>query len=389
MKIWYWLKNLFSSPKKDSAPVSTTPTKPVTPPPVKGWQIAWAQYLRGVFALNLETFSKAVDITTIRPDFFSLTREEKVEVLVTFVRGMCYYESGFKPNSSSVDVGTPKDKDTHSVGLLQMSVVDQANYGFKFGYNYDDLKDPIKNLKLAMAILQRQVERKGRIILRKGVDTGVYWAVIYIGGKYDKSKEIIAGVKALKFDKVPVTPGEPVLVTKVDEALLRRELVRLWRRDVGARETNGNNRSTLIDSINKAIPGAYLGAPYCISGLLHRGVNELCKLYNLKNPVTQTPSTQEFYDRAPAKFRHAIGEEALMADIGIEQSRENSSTGHAYGHTEDEIEGTLKKTIEYNTNDAGGRDGDGVYEKTRSQNGDSKKRYRGCVDVVSWILSAN
>lgn len=245
MKFWTWLKNLFSSQKNVSAPVSTTPTKPVTAPPVKGWQPAWAQYLRGVFALNLETFSKAVDITTIRPDFFSLTREEKIEVLVTFVRGMCYYESGFNPNSSSVDVGTPKDKDTHSVGLLQMSVVDQANYGFKFGYSYDDLKDPIKNLKLAMAILQRQVERKGRIILRKGVDTGVYWAVIYIGGKYDKSKDIIAGVKALKFGNLTPVETPPVVTSDIPWYDIAEKELGVTERGNGKRVTEYHASTTM------------------------------------------------------------------------------------------------------------------------------------------------
>jgi len=132
-----------------------------------------------------------------------------VEVLVAFIRGMVYYESGFNPRSASVDVGTKENRDTHSVGLMQMSVVDQKNYGFNFGFNYDDLMDPIKNLTLAMAIMKRQVEKKGRLILRKGTDTGVYWAVIYKGGKYDKSAAIIAGVKALKFSST-VPQGDTV-----------------------------------------------------------------------------------------------------------------------------------------------------------------------------------
>ena len=186
----------------------------------------------------------------------------------------------------------------------------------------------------------------------------------------------------------PTTPSNPPTV--MVDVFLRNELIKLVAKDIGQRETTGKNRSPLIDMINSSCPGAYIGAPYCISGLLVRGVKKLCNTYGLANPVKMTASTQEFYDATPAKFKHAKGSLGHKGDIGIQQSKSNPDTGHAYILEEDEASTSgLQHTIEYNTDGSGGRDGDGVYRRTRSQSGDLLKRYRGSVDVIAWILSAN
>lgn len=186
----------------------------------------------------------------------------------------------------------------------------------------------------------------------------------------------------------PTTPSNPPAPSA--DAFLRDALIKLVQKDIGQRETNGKNRSALIDMINSNCPGAYIGAPYCISGLLVRGVKKLCNNHGLVNPVKMTASTQEFYDSAPAKFKHAKGTLGHKGDIGIQQSRSNPDTGHAYILEEAEADTSgLQHTIEYNTDGSGGRDGDGVYRRTRSQSGDMAKKYRGSVDVIAWILSAN
>lgn len=184
----------------------------------------------------------------------------------------------------------------------------------------------------------------------------------------------------------PTTPSNPPTV--MVDVFLRNELIKLVAKDIGQRETGGNNRSPMIDAINDQL--AYRGAPYCISGLLVRGVKKLCRSYGLTNPVLMTASTQEFYDATPAKFKHAKGVLGHKGDIGIMQSKSNSDSGHAYILEEDETSTSgVQHTIEYNTDGSGGRDGDGVYRRTRSQSGDLLKRYRGSVDVIAWILSAN
>jgi hypothetical protein len=174
-----------------------------------------------------------------------------------------------------------------------------------------------------------------------------------------------------------------------EENLLRNELVALWRADLGQREDQGANRSVMIDAINKRL-GVPMGSPYCIGGVLVRGVEQLCKKHNLKNPVTMVAGTQDFWFSAKKLAPSCIyekGARALKGDICILVNRQDHSHGHAYGLTEDE--GAKQMTIEYNTNLAGSRNGDGVYELTRTQDGTATKEYRGAVDVVHWILSVN
>lgn len=217
--MWQSIKNWFSNLAKVFTPI---PEKPVfTPPPevpaVPGikaklsWEKnhperqEWSLKVFNFFFRPqiLETIAKATDITAIRPDYHSLSSEQKATVLSELISAMSYYESGWNPKSESVDVGTKGDKNTWSVGLMQMSQTDQKNYGFDMGYTYEDLKTPWPNLHLALKILVRQVERRGKIMIPKG-EPGLYWAVLHPGGKYDQSAKIVAMVRSIKF----TTTGE-------------------------------------------------------------------------------------------------------------------------------------------------------------------------------------
>lgn len=158
---------------------------------------AWSQRLYGLIDGALSVFETAKDIKTIRPDYQSLNRQQRIAVLCEFICWVAYYECGWNPESNEKDVGTD-DKDTWSVGLLQLSVVDQLNYHLPLGFDFGDLQNPIKNLELGVDIMCLQIHKHGKVLIPAG-ESGVYWATIHPGGKYDKSKEIIAKVQGLKF----------------------------------------------------------------------------------------------------------------------------------------------------------------------------------------------
>lgn len=157
-------------------------------------RIPWSDALISAFKADLATFSKATDITYFCPKFKSLDETGKLKALGEFWVAVANFESGYKKTSASVDVGKPDQKDTWSVGLYQMSVVDQKNYGLNFGYTYDDLLNPLPNIKLALAILKRQIEKRG-VLAIPAPNPGLYWAVLRPGGKYDKSALIAERVK--------------------------------------------------------------------------------------------------------------------------------------------------------------------------------------------------
>ena len=180
---------------------------------------------------------------------------------------------------------------------------------------------------------------------------------------------------------------EPKKISDVSiETVLRESLVHFWELDLGQREDQGKNRSLMIDHINFKL-GVPMGSPYCIGGLLVQGVEPLCFMYHLKNPIPMTASTQEFWRNAPARFLRPNGKPGKKGDICIMQNKAAKNYGHAYGLTEDE--GRDQKTIDYNTNLGGSRDGDGVFELVRNQGGTATKTYLGAVDVVAWIMEAN
>lgn len=166
------------------------------------WDHYWAEILRRLIFPQINEFNLADDIHNIRPDWASLSDEQKTDVMVEFFKAMVFYESGYNPKSSSVDVGIPGNKDTYSVGLLQLSVVDQSNLGLRFGFNYDDLMIPDKNLTLGVAIMVNQIKKRGKILIAKGEkgNPSLYWATISPGGRYDKSANIIEAAQALKFE---------------------------------------------------------------------------------------------------------------------------------------------------------------------------------------------
>ena len=111
MKFFKWLKSLFTK--------KTTPT----PPPVvdiKGWQEYLGELIKRLCLSNMDKFDKASDIEKIHPQWKQLSDDQKATVLVEFFKQLIKFESAYDPLCESVDVGEAHDKQTWSVGLLQL-----------------------------------------------------------------------------------------------------------------------------------------------------------------------------------------------------------------------------------------------------------------------------
>lgn len=152
---------------------------------------AWSDELIKLIDYNLQVYAAAEDIRLFIPSWDSLSRSQKIKAIGEFWVSLAYFESGFNPSSASVDVGKQSDRNTWSIGLYQMSVVDQANLGIKLGYTYDELLTPIPNIRLAHAVMIRQIQKFRKIALNN-TDKGRYWAVILHGNRFSKINEIRA-----------------------------------------------------------------------------------------------------------------------------------------------------------------------------------------------------
>lgn len=129
----------------------------------------------------------------------SLPRAKRIEFWANLFAIIAKYECGYNPESASVDVGTKNNLDTYSVGLFQLSVVDQQSYKFDLGFDFDDLKDGSKNIQLAIPIAARLVAQDNRIAGKidgkwKGLTR--YWAVMRAESSVKDQSESAAAIKA-------------------------------------------------------------------------------------------------------------------------------------------------------------------------------------------------
>lgn len=179
-----WIKSLFK--------------KPAQKPVVLGWNHNWTIFIEQVVhGDTLKTLSCASDILTLKPNYKTLSDDDKVKVWCDFFQALSYFESCYDPKSQSVDVGVYSDKNTWSIGLLQLSVIDQSNLGLRFGYDFNDLLDPYNNLKFGIEIMKNQIRKRGKIFIPHGEkgNPSLYWATLSPGGKYDKSQKVIEWVQ--------------------------------------------------------------------------------------------------------------------------------------------------------------------------------------------------
>lgn len=193
MSIWQRIKSIFTrqSPAKNQAAVVAKPGEAMFKP-------EWAAFVSGMIGGEFfAVFDSAKDAEMIYPGYRTLTKEQRVKVWVEFIKWVTYYECSWDPGSDDVDVGKKNDKDTWSVGLLQLSVVDQPNYGLRFGLTFEDLKNPIKNLDLGIRIMAKLIAEHGKVMIPKG--EGPYWATLASGNKNQKIAQIVSKVKRLEF----------------------------------------------------------------------------------------------------------------------------------------------------------------------------------------------
>ena len=159
-------------PDTTATPIPTVTPAPTPTPIAKAEPLAWessshperAAWSAAAIKYVTQYFPQldaATDVTAFCAPYRSLNKDQKINLLADIFAATASYECAWDPKSASVDVGTSNNKDTWSVGLLQLSVVDQANYGFKFVFNFADLQEPDPNLQLGIAIMAKQITKHG------------------------------------------------------------------------------------------------------------------------------------------------------------------------------------------------------------------------------------
>lgn len=143
------------------------------------------------------------------------------------------------------------------------------------------------------------------------------------------------------------------------------------RAEVGVREAGGPNRGPRIEEYQRAV-GARPGDPYCVAGVywcFARAARELTITgHAFVNPMPRTAGVLRLWDLAPLAVRRppwTNGGQRPPApgSLGLHRSASHPGRGHLVIVLDSS--GCDLHTIEFNTNPAGSRDGDGVYERER------------------------
>ncbi|UOF02496.1 hypothetical protein [Bdellovibrio reynosensis] len=173
----------------------------------------WSEHLQKIILNEWSSLLPgADDITSFCPRYNQLDNNERANAWAQIFVAIAKFESAYSPVSRMQETTMGSDpvtrKPVYSEGLLQLSYQDiQWAPWCKFDWNKDKnlsptdpkktILDPYLNLDCGVGIMALQIKNKGRIV----VSSGVYWAVIKSGGRYQQISSIQSMVKALPLCK--------------------------------------------------------------------------------------------------------------------------------------------------------------------------------------------
>ena len=155
------------------------------------------------------------------------------------------------------------------------------------------------------------------------------------------------------------------------------------------RETDGNNRSKMLDAMIKR-QGGNLGDAWCMF-FQQQMLDDLCAIYGVSRKLVKIPeggSTQSVIEATTSKYRLS----APKVCTQVIWRRGTTWTGHV-GMVLKLVSSTKFETFEGNTSadQIGGeiiRDGQGAYFKQRTTSGYGQMQVRGYIDVYQAICDA-
>lgn len=141
---------------------------------------------------------------------------------------------------------------------------------------------------------------------------------------------------------------------------LRSRALALAERYVGVREHGGRNRGPQIE---RWLAKVHLdpGQPWCAAFVCSM-LDEAAAGLKMPNPLPMVGSVAKLWSRSPEHMRSGrVSRGAVFVHFKDKQNR------HGHGHCGFVlgVDGNHAMTVEGNTDDAGGRDGDGVWYSRR------------------------
>lgn len=208
------------TPPANPTPPPSTPTNPPpsTPPPSSGtqrtaplWEAKrpsdgkdWTLHV----LQTMDSLGKNIldvvpsDAETFCPKYAGLSYEQRKDVWAFLISAMVRYESNFKPEVQYQEsFKDSKGNYVISRGLLQLSI--ESSQGYKCGLSdAQELHDPYKNLSCGIRILDRWLDRDGRIAGQEGSawrGGARYWSVLRTTSKsYPEIVKLVSNIAECK-----------------------------------------------------------------------------------------------------------------------------------------------------------------------------------------------
>jgi hypothetical protein len=207
-KVIFILLMILATGCQQPASVLKDPVKPAPPVDVKlAWSGKhkdagiWTNELKQALLASGIVNSMPDDASSFCPSYVTLSQEQRLAFWMQLMSIMVKYESSFNPKSFYME---PAPLNYYSIGLYQLSYEDSKSYpGCKLDKASKNLEDGVTNIKCAVIILSKLVNRDNRIAgIKPGSWKGGarYWAVL----RHDKKGQprpsyngIVAYTKAL------------------------------------------------------------------------------------------------------------------------------------------------------------------------------------------------
>jgi CHAP domain len=163
--------------------------------------------------------------------------------------------------------------------------------------------------------------------------------------------------------------------------LIAQLIVEEAKKYVGVTEHGGENRGPEVERFQRAVDGKARGEPWCMA-FVQFVTGEVCRRLGVRNPLPQSEHCLTVFYSTVSAYRSEKGSPGFVA---IWQHGKTSA-GHTGFVTEPGV--VYFRTIEGNTNSAGSREGDGVYEKKRLMLSGARLSLRGFIDLPQLIFDA-
>jgi hypothetical protein len=138
-----------------------------------------------------------------------------------------------------------------------------------------------------------------------------------------------------------------------------RKAIREWYfSQIGVKEATNKNDGPIVEMYLKST-GLGPGHPWC-AAFIHYGLNYV----GVRNTINAYSPTA-FDKKRAVWFNNKMLSEPRPGDVGTLYYQSKKRIAHAFFYDK-RINTNIFESVEGNTNDAGSRDGDGVYKKKRS-----------------------